>query len=56
MKGIDTVTRASLMLTSMSRRNEFPEVKGIDTSRYYLLKNKNMSRNEFPEVKGIDTL
>ena len=36
-------------------RNEFPEVKGIDTTHIILLSGYGHCRNEFPEVKGIDT-
>ena len=37
-------------------RNEFPEVKGIDTSVYTTSSIPlSACRNEFPEVKGIDT-
>ena len=38
-------------------RNEFPEVKGIDTRRGLVkTHDKTSRRNEFPEVKGIDTI
>ena len=38
-------------------RNEFPEVKGIDTCHGSgnEADKRQVRRNEFPEVKGIDT-
>ena len=37
-------------------RNEFPDVKGIDTANSVVEKTYDVfSRNEFPDVKGIDT-
>ena len=36
-------------------RNEFPDVKGIDTRKFPLRQGRGSRRNEFPDVKGIDT-
>ena len=35
-------------------RNEFPDVKGIDTT-FRIFPRGEKGRNEFPDVKGIDT-
>ena len=37
-------------------RNEFPDVKGIDTSVHWKKVRPHYRRNEFPGVKGIDTI
>ena len=37
-------------------RNEFPEVKGTDTSWRCIPSVGPRCRNEFPDVKGIDTI
>ena len=36
-------------------RNEFPDVKGIDTILKGAFYRRINRRNEFPDVKGIDT-
>jgi len=57
VKGIDTRLRKnSFLLPPPERRNEFPDVKGIDTVNVSgsIVRN-SPCRNEFPDVKGIDT-
>ena len=44
-----------MLLRTVSGRNEFPDVKGIDTRFLCSLQSAHLSRNEFPDVKGIDT-
>ena len=56
MKGIDTPVLPSPVSADPDRRNEFPDVKGIDTSKEILVLIPWPRRNEFPDVKGIDTL
>ena len=53
MKGIDTLLPGTT--TICGGRNEFPDVKGIDTCSSRQERETGARRNEFPDVKGIDT-
>ena len=55
MKGIDTKSGIVSPAIEFIGRNEFPDVKGIDTLQSPQLAPILARRNEFPEVKGIDT-
>ena len=55
MKGIDTFNRLTSERSLGFGRNEFPEVKGIDTHHKETRNASRERRNEFPGVKGIDT-
>ena len=46
---------ATPRIIKYTRRNEFPDEKGIDTSEIYIADFSFESRNEFPDEKGIDT-
>ena len=48
-------TRINSTKNSGEGRNEFPDVKGIDTNHSMPPQSIRSRRNEFPDVKGIDT-